>query len=364
MKPKSVVRVRPAEWKDTEAISQVTSRNGVGSPDPAAWREIWEAYPFAEEFHDIPTGWVLETESGEVVGNLSNVHMLYQLGARRLRGAIASAWAVDPDYRSKSLLLMTTFFKQKAVDLIMNVSANAVAARVHTAMKTPRIPIPDYGVPCLWAIRPRAFARAVLLRRSIAGAGAIAWPAGLLLLARDIVRQSGRGSLAGQVRRVDKFGDQFDAFWQKISGGAPRLRAIRSSAVLSWRFRVELRERRIAILTSERNGMLAGYAVLVRRAGSELGMAMYDVADIQADGDNGAVLKDLLLGAVQAARDDGLDALKFLTGLPAKRGVAEQLRPYTYHVPFWQQYFHAASPEMAAALSGPDAWDFSWFDTF
>src|SRR5579863_2667505 len=181
MKSESAVRVRPAEWKDTEAIIGLLSRNGMGNLDPAMWREGWEGYPFADEFRNIPTGWVLETESGALVGNLNNVHVLYEMSGRRLRGTIAAGWAVDSSYRGKSLRLMTTFFKQPHVDIFLNVSASPATAQVLTGMKIPRIPIPGYDSPCLWAIRPRAFARAALSRRSTPGAAALAWPAGLLL---------------------------------------------------------------------------------------------------------------------------------------------------------------------------------------
>jgi hypothetical protein len=52
-----------------------------------------------------------------------------------------------------------------------------------------------------------------------------------------------------------------------------------------------------------------------------------------------------------------------MTGTPAKRVPTDALRPYTYRLPLWQQYFKA-SPELAAELSTADAWDFSRFDTF
>ncbi len=360
----SVVRVRPVERKDTGAIVGVLSRNGMGDLDPATWREAWEGYPFAEEFRDIPTGWVLETEGGAVVGNLNNVHMLYEMGGRRLRGVVAAGWAVDSAYRGKSLRLMTTFFKQPGVDIYLNVSASPATAQVLTGMKIPRIPIPDYGTPCLWAIRPRAFARAALSRRSTPGAAALAWPASFLLLVHDTIRRSGRGRLSSPVRRVDRFDDRIDALSRKINADLPRLRAVRTKAVLEWRFRAELRERRIAIAAAERGGTLLGYAVLIRRAGSELEMEMYDVADLQVAGDDPAIMRDLLLGSLQIAREDGVDALKFLTGMPARRLAAEQLRPWTYRLPFWQQYFKTSAPEVSAALSTADAWDFSVFDTF
>ena len=130
-------------------------------------------------------------------------------------------------------------------------------------MKIPRIPIPDYGAPCLWALHPRAFARAALSRRSIPGAAALAWLAGLLLLGRDIVRRSGRGRLSSPVRRLEAFDDRIDSLWPNLVSGPPRLRAVRNRQVLEWRFRAELRERRIAILAAERGGTLSGYAVLL-----------------------------------------------------------------------------------------------------
>jgi hypothetical protein len=186
----------------------------------------------------------------------------------------------------------------------------------------------------------------------------------LLFRAYDTVRRSGRGRLSSPVRRLDRFDDRVDALWQKINTGPHRLRAVRTQAVLEWRFRAELRARRIAIVAAERGGALLGYAVLIRRAGSELAMEMYDVADIQVAGDDPAIIRDLLLGSLQIAREDGMDALKFVTGMPARRLAAEQLRPWTYRLPFWQQYFKVAAPEVGAALSTADAWDFSLFDTF
>ena len=93
-------------------------------------------------------------------------------------------------------------------------------------------------------------------------------------------------------------------------------------------------------------------------------MQLYDVADIQSLADDPAILTDLLLASVKAAHEDGMDAVKFMSGTPAKRLPAVKLRPYTYHLPFWQQYFVPGSPELAAALSTADAWDFSFFDSF
>jgi hypothetical protein len=359
-----MLRIREATFEDAGAISRLFQRNGMGSLDEIAWRERWEAHPFASEFRNVPIGWVLETEQPSVVGNLDNIHMLYEIGGKRIKAVVAAGWAVDAEHRGKALQLMTTFFRQPGIDLCLNVTATPATAQILTAMKIKRIPIPDYGAPCFWALRPRAFARAALLRRSIHGAALFAWPAGLALLIRDIWRRSGRGALTSPVRRLQAFDDRFDELWQTIGAAPARLRAVRTRAVLEWRFRGDFRGGSAAIVVAEQGPTLLGYAVLVRRKDSDLGMALYDVADLQAAGDDPSTFRNLLLASIAIAREEGADAVKFSTGTPAKRAPAEALRPYTYRLPFWQQYFKTASPELARELSTADAWDFSWFDGF
>jgi len=331
--------------------------------DAESWRSRWESYPFAEAYRDIPIGWVLETDTGEVVGTIGNVQMLYEMGGRRFKGAIAADWAVDAEYRGKALHLVTAFFKQKGPALMVNGSASPTASKVLAGLQIPRIPIPDYSSPCFWAARPAAFAKAALSRRGTPAASFLSYPAGLVLLVRDILRRSGRGRLSGPVRRLGAFDDRFDSLWERIAAGPARLRAVRTRAVLDWKYASDVEGGRAAVLASESGGKLSGYIVLMRRPGSDLGMGLYDVGDFQVAGDDPAVYRDLLLAAVQLAREEGMDAVKLMTGTPAKRLPARALQPYSYQLPFWQLYYRA-SPELKPALASPDAWDFSLFDTY
>ncbi len=358
------VRLRTATFADAEAIAQLHKRNGMGDLDPVAWRNQWEAYPFAAEFRNIAIGWILETDTGRAVGYLGNVHMLYDLGGRAVKGAIAAAWMVDAGHRNMSLRLLTAFYKQDDVDLFLNVSANPTTARLLTAMKVPRIPIPGYDVPCFWAARPQAFAEAALRKRGIPGASVLARPAGIVLTARDVLLRSGRGHVAAAVSRLSGFDGRFDSFWLSLRAGPPRLRAVRTRAVLEWRFGAQLRGGRAAVVAASQGGTLSGYAVLVRRQSPELGMDAYDVADLQAIQDNPTTIRDLLLASVSIAREDGMDAVKFLTGTPAKRAPADELRPYTYRLGHWQLYYKVESAELKNVLSMADAWDVSLFDTY
>jgi len=355
-------RLRETTFEDAEGIAPVFQRNGVAPMHALAWRQRWECYPFAAEFRDIPIGWVLETDSGSVAGTLGNVWMLYELAGRRLKAAIATEWAVDTEYRRQALQLMVAFYKQKGIDLWLNGSANQITARILSGMRIPRIPIPDYAVPCFWAVRPQPFVRAALLRKSIKGAALLSRPAGLVLHAMDILRRSGRGRSSSPVHRLRQFDERFDLMWSQLAAGPPRLRAVRTRAVLEWRFGAELRGNRAAIVVAERAAAPSGYAVLVRRETS--GMDLYDVADLQAVGDDALTTRDLLLGSIKVAREDGVEAVKFLSGTPAKRLPANELRPHTYQLPLWQLYYKTTFPELGAALSSADAWDFSPFDTY
>jgi hypothetical protein len=166
------------------------------------------------------------------------------------------------------------------------------------------------------------------------------------------------------VRRLGEFDERFDSFWRKLCADPPRLRAVRTGAVLAWRFGAQLRGGRATIVAAGQDGTLSGYAVLVRRESPELGMDLYDVADIQALRDDPAIIRDLLLAAIGIAREEGVDAVKIVTGTPAKRAPVDELRPYTYRLPLWQLYYKAVSPELSAALSTANAWDFSLFDTY
>jgi hypothetical protein len=350
-------KVRPATLEDAVAIRRINRENGMDM-DAALWRARWETYPFEDEFHNIPIGWVLESSAGEVVGSLGSVHMLYELEGRRIKALIATAWGVSPAHRSQALKMMTAFYRQKGVDLWLNGSANVITSQILTGFKIPRMPVPDYATPCFWATRPHAFARAALMRRSTPGAAALAYPAGLALYIRDVFSRSGRGTIASPVRRLQRFDGRFDTLWEKIRTGPARLRAIRTQAVLEWRFDGEP----AVILATENKGELSGYAILMRRS-QDMGMDMYDVADLQAVGDDPVVTRDLLLGSIEFARKEGAAALKFMTGTPAKRRPAAALRPYTYMLPLWQLYARTA-PELSAKLSSADAWDFSLFDTY
>ena len=362
-KPGSRLEIRPLHFSDGPAIASLSEQNGMGRLDLQAWQSVWEAYPLAADFREIPIGWVLENAEGRVLGYLGNMHQMYEYHGVFLKAASSGSWMVDAAHRGTALPLVIAFYKQKGIDLYLNGSANQLTIKVMAAFKIPRIPLPDYNTPCFWALRPRAFALAVMRRKSIPGASVLSWMAGSAIGIWDLSRQSGRGKQSVAVNQCETFGLGFDDIWPRLSSATPRLRAVRNAAILQWKFGVDLRAGNAIILVAGPINQPSGYAVLIRRDPSELGMEMFDIADIQAVGDDPEVFKSLILAGIEAAHERGADALKLSTGTPAKRRPAEALRPYSYQLPYWQLYYKAA-PSVTVDLSQSDSWDFSRFDTY
>ena len=206
----TMAKLRPVAPEDAEAVGRLLLRTNMGSSDPSARQDLWQNYPFAGEFPDVPTGWVLVDDNGEIVGNIDNVRTLYRLGDRLVRATVAASWVVEPSARSQSLQLIATFLRQKNIDLPLVVSASPTTAQVMTAMKIERIPIPDYAIPFFWPLRYRAFAGAALKRKAVPAAQLAAWPAGWAMWARDAYYCIRRESTSTKVRRLSEFDDRFD----------------------------------------------------------------------------------------------------------------------------------------------------------
>jgi hypothetical protein len=355
-----MMKVRPVEIADADKIYAFQASHGFPAARPALWRDLWSCCPFREQFQDIPAGWLLE-DDGEVVGVLANVHMLYELGGKYLKAGIAADWLVDPDHRRGSLQLLIAYFRQEGLDLWLNDTANPTASKIWTSLKAERIPAPDYDAPLLWPIRTRAFATAALRKYRAPAPRLFGLPLAAALQAERWL--SGKSRFPKQVYKLKGFDERFDPLWDRIRTGSVRLRSVRTSSILQWRFQLELANGS-AVVLAHGEDELQGYAVLLRTFRERFGLTISEVADLQAAGDNPVVLKDLLLASMHAAREQGADVLKLACGQGTKRTVALSLRPHCYRIDGWQLFYRAARTELTSALRSPTAWDISGFETF
>ena len=357
-----MTRVRPAGFEDLEAILAVSTRNGLSSFDPETVRDWWERHPYREAYEGIPIGWVLETAGGDVVGTFSNVHLMCSLDGRPVKAVVAGSWAVDPEYRNSSMLLAMAFLSQRGADVCLNGSASVAASRVFTAMRVSRIPSPDYDLSFLWVTDGTAFARAVFRKKGLQAPHVLGAIAGTWFNLRRLAHRK-PDSPEFELKRLDAFGEAFDAFWGAVEGAGGKLRAVRNSEALSWRFHHELRSNRLVVLGYVRNETLYGYVVLRESTREHLGLRQYLIMDLQTLPGWEHLIANLIREAVRVGRGS-VHAVEMQGWSNEKRAVAGQLGPYSYRYPVWPCFYKAMSSELRSALDSPDRWDASPFDAF
>lgn len=358
-----MIRVRAALLSDLDAVRQVSTRNGLSEFDPQQRKKWWLSHPFRQEFEGTPIGWILEKDDGEIVGTFSNIHMMYEMDGRRLKCAIAGSWGVDPEYRNSSLLLAMSYFGQKEVDFCLNGSASSVASRLMAAMRAERVPSWNYDLSYFWIASHRAFAAAVLQKKGIPCGQVVSYPVGLALKTSDLVTRISRHTSAS-LNRFHTFGTEFDELWEDLRREDGRLRAIRSAAVLEWRFGQALRQGKAIVLGMLQGERLCGYIILSEKERENLRLKQFVVADLQALNDSRAILFELLSAAIDTTQRQGLDALEWQGWNSAKRQVALALKPRSYRYPVWPLFYKTTQRDLCATLANANSWDCSPFDAF
>jgi hypothetical protein len=142
------------------------------------------------------------------------------------------------------------------------------------------------------------------------------------------------------------------------------LRAVRTSAALDWRFGGALRRQNAVALGLFKGQELHGYVVLRKFARPHLGLNQFVIADLQALNDSPHVLLDLLAAALEATREEGMDALEWQGWNPAKRALAISLHPRPFRYDVWPLYYKVVNADLASMLADAECWDFSPFDAF
>ena len=348
------MRLRELRRNDYADVVAVLVRNGLRRPTPEQWDYLWSATPHRAHLEGLPAGWLLEDESGGVVGTFRNISFLYEWNKRPMRVAVASAWAVDAAHRRSSLMLATEYFKQPNADVLLNTTAVVeTSGKAFLAFRAERVPQPTYTTRFLWITGYGGFAANQVRERGLPNA--LRHPATLAVWLGDITR---RRAGSDGVRAVDTFDGRFDRFWSATRGRRDRLQAVRDAATLSWRFALERELPLIAVL--ERGVELAAYAVLVRRDQNEL--RRLEVADLQALDDRPELVREVMSGALRLAREQGIHLVAMSGHNETKRQALGALHPHVKQTAGWPLFYKAVDPSLVEPLRSPDAWDLSLYD--
>ena len=365
--PSDPVSLREAQFVDFARVSTMTRRLGQGPDSLENWERLWRDNPALQEGREPRIGWLLESNDA-VVGFLGSIPLQYSFDGTKLAAAATCRLAVEPTFRSSTPLLVTSFFRQKDVDLFLNTTATPAAGKIVAALRALPVPQPEYGKVLFWVLRPRKFVAAVLNRAgfspTLSRLGGSA--AGVALPGDIVVRgRRPRGSAGNYlVRDVDfrDIGQDFEVLWKEQEGRSLRLFAKRSPEIMRWHFQPPGTVRVAKVLACYESERLVGYTIVRHEAPAKEGLQRSMIADLLVSNDAAAIVDSLFAAAYRSSQAAGSDVLEVM-GFPEKiRASFSKWKPYSRNYPACPFYFKARDRQLQEKLAGAEAWYACPFD--
>jgi hypothetical protein len=355
-------KLRQAEMNDFAAVAKLASRLGQGSDSEANWRRLWLDNPTVKSgLAPARIGWVLEAGS-EVVGFLGNIPLLCELEGKTLVAAATCRFAVAPEFRALSHLLVASFLRQKDVDLFLNTTATPAAAKIMVASKASVVPQPDYGKVLFWILNRRRFVETVLRRvgfnsrllAPVSAAGGVSLAVEMAMRRKSPA--AGISNLTIQEHGIDNLPADIDQFFQDAVAGKSVLFSQRNSETLRWHF-TPPESRRVSRAFVCRDGeTIKGYTVVRQEREKDTGLVRSLLADLIADNHNPLVIQQLFTAAYNYSKASSSDVLEVVGFPSAVRKVLNRWKPYTREYPACPYYFKARDKDLHQQLQSPSVW--------
>jgi hypothetical protein len=354
--------LRLARFDDHQKATALLARLGLVMPVPgtaatAHWARLWRENPALAGQRDPALGWVLE-DGGRMVGFFANFLTLYQWGGRSLRVAVASQWGVEREHRGETAKLADAYFAQDA-DLILVTTAIKPTGRIFARYGGRPVPQPQLDRVPFWICDHRAFLAAAARKKNIRAAALAAAITGPVAATVDLLRRRPRP--LDKVAVADGFGPGFDALWQDVLAGPPRLAMRRDTATLAWHYAPHAARGTLAVFTLARDARPAGYAVVVREDAPAIGLKRAKLVDALVPGDDPAALESLLAAALHHARATGCAVLELAAAPPPLLDVALARGALTRSLPVWPCWY-VPRPGLPPELERPEAWWLTGYD--
>jgi hypothetical protein len=371
------VSVREAQFGDFDRVSAMNRRLGQGADSLENWHRLWRDNPALREGRVPRIGWVLQTGdvasnvgnevAGEIVGFLGSIPLTYTFAGNNLPAAATCRLAVEPAYRSSTHLLVTSFFRQKDVDLFLNTTATVAAGKIVTALRAVQVPLAAYGDVLFWVLRPRRFVQAVLQKVGIKpGIAALGSSAGGLALAGDIAVR-GRSpktdsrQFSAKELAVSEIGPAFEDFWAERRKNGSQLFAERSAEIMRWHFQPPGTSKVAKVLACFASDRLLGYAI-VRHEPAKEGLRRSIIADLMISAEDSTIVDSLLAAAHTSAKQAGSDVLEVI-GFPERiRAALRKWHPYSRSYPACPYFYKARERALQEKLASEDVWYACPFD--
>ena len=358
-------QVREVEIADYPQIASLEARYGLHAKPQGEWLHLWTENPAYLDRQGWPLGWVLENESGYIVGYVGNIPSYFKLAGQRLLAASGRGLVVDERYRSYAFSLFSRFINQPDADLIVNTTVNAQAEKLHELFRCARVPVGDWDHSFFWITNYQGFAAKALTAKKLPLSGVLSYPAAAAFALKDVLRPSSpTPTLNGRTVEVcNAFDQRFDEFWYQLEAKRPNvLLTIRSSQVLNWHFKYSLAQGRAWIATVSAGSSLQAYAIFVRQDNYLTGLRRVRLVDFQALDEDLSLLAPVFSTALQRCRQQGIHMLEVIGFSAQKQAILTRFAPRQRQLPCWLYFYKAKDKELSETLKDPRVWDPAPFD--
>ncbi len=356
--------LRTMRFEDYGGIRKLACDHSILVPSERDWDHRWRENPVWQRLGEgSPIGWVLESTSGEIVGSMETVPVLYKFRGEDLISAASALWCVSAPYRGFALQLIDEYFNQ-STDLFISTTVGPTAIETLKQLSDP-IPVGRWDATSCFIAHRRSFAEVALRKLRVPLASLLSYPASGFLWLKQTM---GAKPLADPPRDVlfdtaSAFDSRFDAFWAELLRQNPqKLLAERSSLALSWHFFTAMRSGRLWILTASRRERLIGYCLFTEEVDSNHSPGSICLVDYQSIDEELDLLPGFIRMALRRGTAQGFYRLEHAgLALPKFRAFDEHAF-YKSPVGTWTFLFRAADSKLDAELHKPQFWDPSAYD--
>jgi len=366
--PAKSLKLREASFEDYGGVIALESKFQLVSKSYDDWTHLWMSNPAYRNTKDrFPIGWVLQNEDGAVSGYLGNIPLNYEFEGRKLLAATTRSWVVDTAYRTHSLLLLATYFKQSNVDLFLNTTVNSQAARAYSTFQGVPVPVGGWDRSLFWITHYRGFTESFLRKSGTSMAEPLSYPlsAGVFLRDQFAGRRFVKNGNKTKVIPCAGFDERFDAFWEALKKKKSHLLlAVRNREALEWHFKFALLEKAAWIYTVEGKSGLAAYSVFVRQDNPERGLTRVRLADFQCldEGTAPELFTAMLYAARDRCRQESVHMLELIGLSPGLEREVEGTHPHRRQLPNWMYFYKANERRLGERLKSAIVWEPSLFD--
>ena len=354
-------RIREVCFEDHPGIESLMEQAGLSRYPHDIWVHRWKENPtIRENSTPLSQGWILES-GGAIVGYLGSIPHSCRFGQKILVAAATTAFGVLSRFRKYSLALSIEFLRQRGVDLLLNTTANAQAARIFQYLEFRPIPQQGYGSALYITISPTKLVDAYLKRAGFSGvlpqlAGTIS---GMALSVYQLLRGRPFRNLEERKFEVvspDEINEGFDALWERKKRERQVLLPERSREWLRWHFFLPDGGGNISVVCACEGERLIGYAVVRKEQVAETGLVRSRILDLVAEEDRPSIIDRLLGGCYLTAATDGSDFLEMVgfPGFVRERFLRQGAKSRRF--PCCPYFYLAKDPILAKALERPSSW--------